>query len=503
MLNIQKIDFQPYLEVAWRRKWWIIAPLLLILIVAGGYLATCSKMYRANTLILVEAQRVPQAYVQSTITESLQARLNTISQQINSRTNLERIIKDFDLFSKREMQPSLFERMKDRVVSFVDSRSSQVEASEKSSSMIQQVNSVREKIEVGLRGRNKAFAISFVWKDPQVAADVANALASQFIEQNLRVREEMAIGTTRFLDSEVDRIRKELIEKENALEAFKRRNMGRLPDQLQSNLNILSQKREELDNLEKRVAMEKQQAMMLKNQISMNEKQFEMGSDPLLLEEDLGGGQIAQLEDRLEAVKTKYTEKHPDVQVLKRRIAKLKEKQENMSTDGPSLDETGIPELSPGDMLRPQLDQIRSRISQYEQQINEVKAEIAEYQKRVEQTSEVELKLKNLQRDYETVNNRYQALLSKKLNAQMAEELEKRQKGEQFRVIDPAVAPEQPFKPNMQRIMLLAAVLGFGLGGGLAYVRESLDPAFYSAEEVESYLRTKVLVSLPLVDKKD
>jgi len=506
MLNIPKIDFQPYFEVAWRRKWWIVLPLILVLIGAAGYVFTSSKMYRASTLILVEAQRVPQSYVQSTITESLQARLHTISQQVHSRTNLESIIRDFRLFADKNQEGqdrSFLGKIKERVLSLMQPQDAQSSASDEGPSMIQKVNSVREKINVNLRGQNKAFEISFEWKDPELAAEVANALASQFIEQNLRVREEMAIGTTRFLDSEVDRIRKELIERENALEQFKKQNMGKLPDQLQSNLNILSQKREELDNLEKRVAMEQQQAMMLKNQMSMNQNQFSMDSEPMLFEEDLGGGEVAQLEERLDALKTRYTEKHPDVQALKRRIEKLKQQgQSDNATEGPAEEEMALPEFSPQDMLKPQLEQIQARIAQYEKQIGQVKAEIEKYQQRVEQTSEVELKLKNLQRDYETVNDRYQALLSKKLNAQMAEELEKRQKGEQFRVIDPAVAPEKPFKPDIQKIMLMAAVLGFGLGGGLAYVRESLDPAFYSAEEIESYLGTKVLVSLPKVDKK-
>lgn len=506
MLNIPKLDFQPYVEVAWRRKWWIVLPLLLILVGAAGYVLTSPKMYRASTLILVEAQRVPQSYVQSTITETLQARLQTISQQVHSRTNLEGIIREFRLFAEEEQAPqerSLLGKVKERVMGLF--QSDQEQESEGGPSMVQQVSSVRQKIDVSLRGQNKAFEITFEWKDPEVAAEVANALASQFIEQNLRVREEMAMGTTRFLDSEVDRIRKDLVQRENALEKFKREHMGMLPDQLQSNLNILSQKRQELDNLEKRVAMEQQQAMMLKNQMSMNENQFAMDSEPMLFEEDVGGGQVAQLEDQLETLKTRYTEKHPDVQALKRRIEKLKEQQQNQDENATGMmaeQEMEMPDFSPQDMLKPQLEQIQARISQYEKDIREVKAEIAKYQQRVERTSEVELQLKNLQRDYETVNDRYQSLLSKKLNAQMSEELEKRQKGEQFRVIDPAVAPEKPFKPDMQKIMLMAAVLGFGLGGGLAYVRESLDPAFYTAEEVETYLGKKVLVSLPKVGKK-
>lgn len=507
MLQIPKFQLGPYIELVWRRKWWIVVPLAAALISGAAHVAMSPEQYRASTLILVEAQRVPNSYVQTTVTESLQSRLRTISQQVNSRTNLEQVIDQFGLDESQDTKQgrlqAVADKIRDKLLSAIGggTAESKEDNPEENQSLFSLVESVRKKVDISLKSGNRAFEIAFVWRDPQTAAQVANALASQFIEQNLRVREEMAIGTTRFLDSEVDRIRRELVGKENALEQFKKEHMGMLPDQLGSNLNFLSQKREELDNLEKRVAMEKQQAMMLRNQMSMNENQFAMEPEPLLFEEDLGGGEVARLEEQLENLKTRYTEKHPDVRALSRRIENLKQTNETMNaTQELVQEEPAIPEFTPQDMLKPQLEQIQARIAQYEQEIEEVKTEIAKYQKRVEQTSEVELQLKNLQRDYRTVNSRYQNLLSKKLNAQMAEELEKRQKGEQFRVIDPAVAPAKPFSPDVKKVMLMALVLGAGLGGGLAYVRESLDPAFYSCEEVEKSLDTRVLVSLPIVE---
>jgi polysaccharide chain length determinant protein (PEP-CTERM system associated) len=419
---------------------------------------------------------------------------------------LEKIIREFNLFQDKENKNLPLERLKERVLSYFQSRTAQGASNEEEFSIIERVQSLRKKINVNLRGRNKAFEISFDWKDPDIAADIANALASQFIEQNLRVREEMAMGTTSFLGAEVQRIRTELIEKETALERFKRQNMGKLPDQLGSNLNILSQKREELDNLEQRVALDQQELIMLRNQMSLNKKRIVEGNNLLNIEgDDSEQGKKALLKQQLETLRTKYTEKHPDVQSLKRRIKNINElsdgddyKSENTLTQK----KKAFSGFSSQEMLVPQIEKVAARIAQYEKEIRELKAEISEYQERVEQTSEVELKLKNLQRDYETVNDRYQALLSKKLNAQMAEELEKRQKGEQFRVVDLAVAPEIPFKPNVKKIMIMAAFLGLGLGGGLAYVRESLDPAFYSDDEVESYLGKKVLVNLPYVKRK-
>jgi polysaccharide chain length determinant protein (PEP-CTERM system associated) len=504
-MQIPKIDFQPYIQIALRRKWWIIVPFILCLAGGGGYIATSPKMYRASTLILVEAQRVPQQYVQSTITESLQSRLQTISQQVNSRTNLERVIKNHNLFPENDKpEKGVLAKIKQKLFRLIG-REVQADQS-KGPSMLGMVKNVRDKINISLKGRNQAFEIAFEWRDPQKAADVTNALASQFIEQNLRVREEMAMGTTSFLDSEVDRIRRQLEQKERALEKFKREHMGMLPEQLNSNLSTLNQLREELNTLQKRVEMEKQQAMMLRNQMSMNQD-FSMPSEPLLSESDMGSGQgpeVSRLQDQLDQLLTKYTERHPDVVSLKKRIEKLQQQQESQEANatGPAEEEMAMPSFSPQDMIKPQLDQIQARIRDYEKQIQETRAEIQKYKERVEKTSEVELELKDLQRDYETVRERYQNLLAKKLNAQMAEELEKRQKGEQFRVVDPAIAPDKPFKPDINKILLMSLVLGLGMGGGLAYVRETIDPAFYTPEEVESYLNTKVEVSLPFVDHK-
>ncbi len=503
-MQIPKIDFQPYIQIAWRRKWWIIIPFILCLAGGGGYVATSPKMYRASTLILVEAQRVPQQYVQSTITESLQSRLQTISQQVNSRTNLEQVIKNYNLLPEnKQPEQGILEKVKRRLFRLIG-REVQAEDN-KGPSMLGMVKNVRDKIDISLKGRNQAFEIAFEWKDPQKAADVTNALASQFIEQNLRVREEMAMGTTSFLDSEVDRIRRDLEKKEQALEKFKREHMGMLPEQLNSNLSTLAQLREELNNLQKRVEMEKQQATMLRNQMSMNQD-FSMSNEPLLDSEMQSGpsGEVSRMQEQLDQLLTKYTARHPDVVSLKKRIEKMKQQQEREAANAttPAEEEMALPQFSPQDMIKPQLEQIQARIRDYEKQIQETRQEIQKYKERVEKTSEVELELKDLQRDYETVRERYQSLLAKKLNAQMSEELEKRQKGEQFRVVDPAIAPDQPFKPDIRKILLMSLVLGLGMGGGLAYVRETIDPAFYTPEEVETYLNTKVAVSLPYVDSK-
>ncbi|MDY6908373.1 MAG: GNVR domain-containing protein [Thermodesulfobacteriota bacterium] len=500
MVEIPKLNIEPYLDAARRRKWWILVPLVIAVIAGAVYAKTTPRVYRATTLILVEPQRIPTSYVTPTVTQSVAGRLRTISQQVHSRTNLERIIEEFNLYPEAKVNEQGLRRRIEAKLRALLGRTGGAEG-EPEVPMMARVEDLRNRIQVSIRSQGaegtSAFEISFEWHDPQLAASVTNAVASQFIEQNLRVREEMAMGTTAFLEAETERLRGELEVREKTVESFKKEHMGMLPDQLESNLNILAQLKEELTNLEKRVDMEKQQALMLQSQM----QNMALGPDPSLLMEteipEAGGGELWELEKKLEDLRGQYTDRHPDVVVLKRRIEKLREEEAASGEAGDPAESLDLGFMGGEEMTAMQVEQINSRVQTYEDQILELKRQIDVYRERVEKTPQVELELNKLLRDYETVQQRYANLLSKRLDAQMAEELEKRQKGEQFRVIDPAIPPDRPFKPDMRKIMLMALMAGLAFGGGLAYLREVMDPRFHSPEEVEAYLRAKVIVSLP------
>ena len=367
------------------------------------------------------------------------------------------------------------------------------------SSELGNIHRVRENIEIEFNDKNESIGISFQWHNPQLAADVTNALASQFIAQSLNLRQEMVVGTTKFLDSEVDRIRQELIEKEMVLEEFKRKHMGMLPSQLQSNLNISSQLKDELSNLEAKLESEKQRYLFLSRQLALNMNQQDPNGETLIEE-------LQRQQENLDELLIRYTENHPDVQNLIRRIEKIKSALKNQS-DAELFAEEEQYRLSDtnmsygSDIDSPELQRIQNNIDRYQDKINEIRAQLQTYRTRIENTSQVELELINLERDYDTVNKRYQDLLSKKLNAQLAEKLEQWQKGEHFRIVDEALPPIAPYQPDIARIMLMAVALGLGLGGGAAYMREMTDPGFYAPEEIEAYLDTEVVVSFPFDDQ--
>ncbi|MBW2663509.1 MAG: hypothetical protein JRD93_16380, partial [Deltaproteobacteria bacterium] len=367
------------------------------------------------------------------------------------------------------------------------------------------VEKLRQKINVNLRGRGagRAFQISFVWHDPKTVAGVTNAIASQFIEQNLKVREDMAIGTTAFLENETEKMRREIETREKNLEIFKRKYMGMLPEQLQSNLNILGQLKLELNNLEERMQAEKKQSIMLKRQMKLVQAAQTQQSDLIEIAPDKPGetpsDELTYLIATVRQLRLRYTEKHPDVVALKRKIALIQQ------THAAGKDENGslMPELLDNplafqkDQVKFQLNEAGRNIELFQKKIRKIKKQIQVYNNRIERIPEVKLKLTKLTRDYSTIRNRYQSLLQKKIDARMAEQLERRQKGEQFKVLDAAIIPDKPFKPDIRKVLFMALIAGFGLGGGLAFLREIMSGVFYSPEELEGFLGTKVLVGIP------
>ncbi|MBE9551458.1 MAG: hypothetical protein IMF13_05365, partial [Proteobacteria bacterium] len=288
------INIEYYLDLVVRRKWWIILPALVSIACGVIYIKITPRVYKANTLILVQPQRIPTSYVEPTVTEGLESRLRTITQQVYSRTNIEKIIDEFHLYKdKREKRPTM-----------------------------KLVEGIRQKIDVNLRGGGRgdtqSFEISFEWYDPGIVAEVTNTLAGQFIEQNLKVREDMAMGTTAFLESEAEKMRLRIEAQEKKIEVFKREYMGMLPSQLESNLDMLDQLKNELSNLETRENAQKQEIVMLQRQIQMLDAVrarspglIEIApSEPGQIRTD--ESDIDYLRARLQQLRLRYTEKHPD-----------------------------------------------------------------------------------------------------------------------------------------------------------------------------------------------
>jgi polysaccharide chain length determinant protein (PEP-CTERM system associated) len=485
------------LDVILRGKWIIIIPLCISLTIGLYITLTASKTYEASSLILVQAQRVPTNYIRSVVTSTISQRISTISQQIMSRSNLEKIIDQFGLFENSERM-----YLEDKI------------------------ESMRKKINVRIeraRQGTEAFTISFKGNDPQRVMRVANTLASYFMDENLKVREAQAIGTSEFLESELEKTRKQLEGRELTLANYRAKYLGGLPDELDSNLRTL-------DRLQLQVVEKNTMLRELRSSLNMLETQIaqskEMASqtmgDPFggfdFEEEDSFGGsenetKLAAAQEQYENLLLKYKEKHPDVAKLKKIIENLEkniaEEQKEAEAIVPE-DELSEPEsLDMGAMPNfaamqqdVQLKQIKTEIQKLQSDILKIEARMKLYQQRVENTPKRELELQSLKRDYSNIQNVFNSLLDRKLEAELSVNMEKKQKGEQFRILDHARLPEKPITPNVKLLFLFSIASGFGIGGGIVFLREIFGLSIIRREEqIERELGLTILATIPLLQK--
>jgi polysaccharide chain length determinant protein (PEP-CTERM system associated) len=470
------------LDVLNRRCWFIIVPFCLAMLVGIYLSATLPRTYRASTLILVQPQRVPGDFVRSIVSSSIDSRIRTISEQIMSRTNLERIINEFGLFSKPEEKKMFLE---------------------------DKIAQMRQRIGVNL-SRSSTFSVSFTGSNPQKVMQVANALATYFIDENLRVREAQALGTSNFLDDELQSFRKQLKDIENSMREYRLKHNGELPEQLDANLRTIDRLQQELfvkqkalrdtrasyGNLERQIAEARQNSATLP----------QLDVPNLLGGDDAGSGdspELAQLKDQLAKLQTRYTSEHPDVVRLRRMIEKI-EKQAPADTGKPAEVLPPAPGLSPDGVLKAQKQETAREIAALEADISHIQNQIKIVQQRVENTPQIEEGLTSLDRNYGNIKSLYSSLLNRKLEAEISVSMEKKQKGEQFRILDPAQLPEKPFKPNLKRLFVVVLGAGLAVGCGIVFLLEFLDTSIRRPDDIEAFLNIPLLVSLPsLVYPKD
>jgi polysaccharide chain length determinant protein (PEP-CTERM system associated) len=468
---MQQQDVQKYLEIAKRRKYWIIIPFLVTILGGLAYVLIAPKAYEAKTLILVEEQSVPKDVVRPIVAEEIDERIRTISQQVTSRTNLERIIQDYRL------------------------------SEDKGSSLgiDQLVEAVRQKITIdvskggGGRGSINAFTICYRGRDPRKVMQVTNALAANFISQNLEIRESQVLGTSSFLADELESVRKRLAAKEEELKAYRERYMGGLPDQLNANLAMLQRLQLQQDQLSKNLGDAENRKILI--QQTMDEVRRGRQAVVSLPAQGSEVKDLPALKNELVALEAKYTSKHPDVVRLKKMIETLEASEAKPEADS-STKTTGLSKTEQA--LLQQVRDIELDIASTKAEIKKVQGEMVVYQKRVEDTPKREQELSSIQRDYQNLKELYDSLLKRKLEADISVSMEKKQKGEQFRVLDPAKIPTRPVEPDLRRVLLVVLVAGLGLGGGLAHFVEMMDSSFRNADDLEKELKLPILVSIPV-----
>lgn len=488
-----------FVELALRHRWYVIIPFCLSMVIGIILIFVLPKIYEANALILVRPQSVPTDYVQSVVTSNVELRIHTISQQLLSRTNLEKIITQFNLFMEPEQEDMYME---------------------------EKVADLRDRIEIALevpetkkskrsRQIGETFSISFSGLYPEVVARVVNGLAALFIDENLKVREAQATGTSTFLEDELEPMRRQLESFEQKIREYRKIHMGKLPEQLATNLRMLDQLQMRIDGKQASLRSAKDRLMILESQSTVSQDIMDRAT---VRDESGKVLSLTLMKQQLAALQASYTDRHPDIIRLKKKIADLEAKvasgeykitsQETMPLL-PNREDIAVAQFYKG-MTQKQDDQIRlqaelkSLIKNLELEIGKVSSEIDEYQRRVEDTPVREQELQLLQRDYQNIQKSYNYLLNRKLEADIAVNMEKKQKGEQFQIIDRARVPRNPISPNLKLIFILAVFLGANLGGGLIFLKDYFDTSLRRSEDIERDLGISILATIPKIyDTKD
>lgn len=468
------LDFSKIFLGFYRHKGLVFA-ISVVVFLLGAYIAsTMPNVYRSSTLILITPQRVPANFVAPTVTTGIADRISSITQEIMSRTRLESIIKEFGLYP----------------------------GGGKGTTTEDRVNMFRGNIRLDVR-RNDAFQVSFDSDSPETAMKVANRLASLFIEQNLQVREQEAIGTTNFINSEAERLRKELEEQEDLVTHYKIDNRFELPDQLDANLRIVEQLRDELKgNIATLASMQERMGSLQKQLLEANAPvpvSSKSGDNEIRL--NLPANQKIQLRQReLDSLLIRYSEKHPDVMRLRGEIASI---QKELETEKEKASKSGAaqkPTENPlKQIIEEQIDSLKSSISAIQASNAELKNTIAVHQKRVENTPLRSIELTKVTRTYDITLRKYQDLLAKGLESQLSENLEKKQKGEQFQVIDPANLPLSPVKPNRPFILLSGLIAGIIGGLGAAFLWDLLDRSLKNGDDLAGFIDIPLLATIPVI----
>jgi succinoglycan biosynthesis transport protein ExoP len=485
----QSFDIGRLLDIVRRRHLQFLLPLFLGWLVVWGSSWFLQARYRSSTSILVEAPAMPKNYVAPNINDDLQARLQSISQQILSRTRLLIIINELNLYRGKN-NPALspddkVERMKKDInIELVHDR----------------------------EGAIQAFTISYSAPDPHTAQRVTGKLTSLFIDENLKVRQQQSEGTTQFIQDQIESARGSLAIQEAKIRDFQAAHVGELPTQQTTNLQILGGLQSQYQSEQQALNTAKQQRIYIQTSIdqyrTLQSTSTTSGTDGTPSGLPAIDHQLETLRSQLSELSSHYTDNYPDVRRVRNEIAKtekirnnliaeLKKKASDPDSTAASHEVADPTQSGPMIQLEGQLHANQIEIANREQAIAALNVKIGEYQRRLNAEPASEQQLADLTRGYEQSKANYDELLKKGSESRMATSMEQLQQGERFTILD---APSLPAKPDFPNRLKMCA-MGFGAGTvlGLLVVGmlEFLDDRLHSDKEIKKLLPATVISEVP------
>ncbi len=528
-------NFGDYTAIIKRRKYYIVIPFLCVIIASAIIAYVLPSIYKSTTTILIEDQQIPTDLVRSTVPTVVEEAIQTITQQIMSRSKLLEVIKRFDLYNDlrgRETTEEIIERMREDInlemisAEIIDQRTGRPSVA------------------------TIAFSLSYEWTDPSKVQKVANTLASLYLEQNLKDREKKARTTSTFIAAELNMLNENINQLEAKIADFKEKHFQSLPEMAQLNFQMVQRLDREVETFQQQIKNLKERKIYLEGQlagidpdlpgilrpdgrtadskqrlkylhteyITLKTSLSEKHPDVIKMKKEINSlekevilkDEIQLKQNQLEKLKTdlavkmaRFSKKHPDVINIRKSIKFIKKEIEEKSKErGKTQNDAESPENPAYINIRTQIETTIMESSSLRKDRYRLKRKLEKYQKRLELTPQIELEYNLLSRDYNNARMRYQETQHKLMEAKSAEELEKGQKGQKFTIIDPAIFPEKPDKPNRLAIILIGFILGIGAGIGSASLKEFADQAIYSESALALLTGKPVFAVIPLIETK-
>jgi polysaccharide biosynthesis transport protein len=490
-------------------------------------------IYCSKSTILIENQQIPEEYVRSAITGYVEERLQMITQQIMSRTKLVEVIKDFDLYPEMKDSYTTEEIVKEMTDDIkLDTISAEVVNAKTGQQTVATI----------------AFTLSYEGKVPNVVQKVANALASLYLEQNLKTRGQQASDTTVFLQQEGDQLKAQIDEIQEKVSEFKQKNPGALPEFTNVNLQNLARFESDIGQADMQLRSLQERLIYLKGQLAgvdplnpviteegkaiMNPKErlkylrmqlvsqqsslsekhpdiIRLKNEIKQLEAQTGDAddsvekarRLNDLQGQLATLEGKLGPKHPDVIKTKNEI-ELLSRQIKETKSGDTI--SSISEKQPDNPayinLMTQIASAEMDIKTYTQQKAELKQKIDDYMEKIEKSPQLEKEYNDMIRDLDNARMKYSEVMNKLMEARIAQGMEESNRGERFTIIDPAQLPEKPFKPNRLAIILIGFVLALGAGVGIAAFQETMDTSIKTVEKVMEITGVPVFSTISFIE---
>lgn len=481
MLGHRSLTMDDYLGILKRRGWLVLIPLILLPVLAYAYSYTIPPMFLSQTLVLIESQKVPDALVKPVISSDLDSRLSSMKEQILSRSSIQPIIERYNLYADRKMS--------------LDDR---IDAARKSI----EIKTITSEVTHG--GGLPGFYISFKSSDPRTAQLVCTEITSLFVAENLRSRSDSAEGTVSFLRSQLGDAKRNLDEQDAKLAAFQRQYLGQLPGQEATNGSMLASLNTQLEAATQQLARMQQDKAYAESMLAQQ--------SALAVPSTVPGGTMtagpSPLQDELQVMLNQradllnhYTADYPDVVALDRKIAEVRRQAARTPAAGPRSTNPSVGSRfeSPAvQQLRAQLQAADIGIAAKRREQAQIQGSVSSYQAKLQSSPLVEQQYKQLTRDYQTAQAFYDDLLSKINTSKMATDLEKRQQGEQFRVLDAANLPEAPYSPKRSVFLIAGIAGGLGLGLLLVGLLEYRDTSMRNERDIWAFTQLPTLAMISL-----